>query len=247
MSRSMDKALTVLDQVADGAETLASLAERTGYPKSTVHRLAGVLVDRGFLRLDDGRYHLGYRLMDLGERARQQVPLHTIARRHMERLAQATRETVHLGELVGEDIAYLDKVDGGRGLQMRSQVGLTTPAGLTAMGKAMIAFRPEREWPRFFYDGAPRTKNTITSLEAFEDELTEVRATGVAFDREENEEGICCIAAPIRDARGDAVAAISVSGAVIFMHGMRLHELADTVRSIAGTIAQELGAREGVT
>lgn len=247
MSRSMGKALKVLDQVAEGAETLASLSDRTGYPKSTVYRLAGVLVDRGFLRIDDGRYHLGYRLMDLGERARQQVPLHTIARRHMERLAEATRETVHLGELVGEDIVYLDKVDGGRGLQMRSRVGLTTPAGLTAMGKAMIAFRSEREWRRFFYEGAPPTKNTIASPEAFHDELRQVRSTGVAFDREENEEGICCVAAPVRDAGGRAVAAISVSGAVIFMHGTRLHELADTVRSAAGGIAQELGAPEVAT
>jgi len=246
MSQSMEKSLGLLEHVADGAETLGELARRSGFPKSTVHRLTSVLVEHGFLRVSGHRFRLGYRLMDLGERARQQVSLPRIARRHMEALGAATRETVHLGELVELDIVYLDKVDGARGLQMRSRVGLASPAGATAMGKAMIAFLPEEAWSRYLDGVEPRTANTITSAEAFAAALNEVRRTGVAFDREENEEGICCVAAPVRDATGEVIAAVSLSGAVIFLPTGRLNALAEDIMECAAGISRDLGARGAV-
>lgn len=243
MSQTLDKALTLLDHVADGAQTLAALVKRSGLARSTVHRLAAVLVDHGFLRSVDHRYHLGYRLMELGEHAKQQVRLPALARRHMEELAATTLETVHLGELAGSDIVYLEKIEGRRGLQMRSRVGLTSLAATTAMGKAIIAYRPEAEWSGFFRDDPPRTPHTITSLDRFASELTDVRELGYAFDREENELGICCVAAPIRDAADNVVAAVSLSGAVIYLPPERLTALAAGVVACADAITHELGGR----
>lgn len=240
----MDKALRVLALVADGVRTLGELSDHSGLPKSTVHRLTGVLVDHGFLaRVSGHRFRLGHRLMELGERAKEQVPLPRIARRHMEALSAATRETIHLGELVGRDIVYLEKVEGARGLQMRSRVGLASTASTTAMGKVTIAHQPEAQWADYFTGGPARTPNSIVSGEAFEAELRAVRARGYAFDRQENEEGICCIAAPIRDASGRVVAAISLTGAVIFLPDARLGELAPRVVACADAISRDLGAR----
>jgi len=243
MSRSLDKSLDLLAQVASGPQGLSALVERSGLPKSTVHRLAAVLVDHGFLRSESHRYYLGYRLMELGELAKKQVRLPALARRHMEALSSATLETIHLGELSGADIVYLEKIDGERGLQMRSRVGLTSVAATTAMGKVIIALRPEHEWASFFRQEPPRTPNTITTLAAFLSELATVRQQGYAFDREENELGICCVAAPIRDAAGHTVAAVSLSGAVVYLPAERLDGLVKDVVACASAISHELGGR----
>jgi DNA-binding IclR family transcriptional regulator len=241
MSRSMDKSLDLLGLVGEGAQTLTELAAASGLPKSTAHRLAAVLVDHGFLRIAGHRYYLGYRLMELGELAKRQVRLPSLARRHMEATASSTYETLHLGELVGTDIIYLEKIESARGLQMRSRIGLASHAATTAMGKAIIAFQPETRWGEYFRDEPPRTPHTITSREAFVAELAATRARGFAFDREENELGICCVAAPVWDASGQAVAAVSISGAVVYIPPERLDALAQEVVACAAAISRELG------
>jgi DNA-binding IclR family transcriptional regulator len=245
MSQSMDKALAVLDIVADGARTLGELSAASALPKSTAHRLATVLVRNGFLRSDGTRYHLGYRLMELGEIAKQQLHLPALARPHMEALSEASLETVHFGELVGTEVIYLEKVEGARGLLMRSRVGLTSPACTTAMGKAIVAHRPSETWGTYFRPVEARTPKSITRPDAFEAELMVVRERGVAFDREENELGITCVAAPVFDAAGAARAAVSLSGAVVYLPPERLEELADAVVDCADAITRELGGKPG--
>ena len=237
----MTKALGLLDHVSAEPRSLGELVTVTGLPKSTVHRLATVLVHAGFLRLDVNRYVLGYRIMELGELAKRQVRLLPVARRHMEALSAACHETVHLGELVGAAVVYLEKVEGARGLQMRSRIGLTAPAGITAMGKAMIACQPEDAWVQYFDPSLRHTPNTMVDASAFRVELRATRARGYAFDREENELGICCVAAPITDSTGVARAAVSVSGAVIFLPAERLEAVAADVVACADAISRELG------
>lgn len=241
MSRSLDKSLALLSHVATGAQTLSELVEHSGLTRSTVHRLASVLIDHGFLRSERHHYRLGYRLMELGELAKRQVRLPALARRHMEALSAVTQETVHLGELIGNDIVYLEKIEGERGLQMRSRVGLSSLAATTAMGKTIIAYRPEDEWASYFRDEPPRTPHTITAIESFVHELTTVREQGYAFDREENELGICCVAAPIRDASDRVVAAVSLSSAVVYLPPGRLEDLVRDVVACANAVSRELG------
>jgi DNA-binding IclR family transcriptional regulator len=241
MSRSMEKALQLLDHVAEEGRSLGELAASTGLPKSTVHRLASVLVDQGFLRTVQNRYVLGHRLMELGERARDQVHLPALAREHMLATSAATGETLHLGELIGTDIIYLEKVEGGRGLQMRSRVGLISPAATTAMGKAIVSQLPEQRWPDFFLGPNGRTPNSITTLDGFVHELRTTRQRGYAFDREENEIGICCVAAPIREASGRTVAAVSLSGAAVYLPSERLEGLGVAVVECADAISRGIG------
>lgn len=241
MSQSMEKALGLLDIVAEGEKTLAELSEASALPKSTAYRLAAGLVKSGFLRTDGRRYQLGYRLMELGELAKDQVRLPALARPHMKALAASSLETVHLGELVGTDVVYLEKVEGARGLLMRSRVGLASPACTTAMGKAIIANLPPDAWAAYFLNRGALTPHTITDLDVFELELHTVRQRGIAFDREENELGITCVAAPVFDASGTATAAVSLSGAVVYLPPERLEELIGAVVACARAISKELG------
>lgn len=242
MSRTTEKTLTLLELVADGSRTLGELAERSGMPKSTVHRLAKSLLEGGYLRHDGRDYLLGYKLLELGERVKRELRLPHVARDAMVRLSEETSETVHLGELDGSHVVYLEKVDGSRGLQMASYVGLRSPAQTTAMGKVLLAALPPEEARGRLLRLEPRTPHSITEPDAILAELEQVRARGYAFDREENEIGIRCLAAPVVDAAGDVIAAVSVSGATQFVTKERQRALVPVVQACADGISARLGA-----
>lgn len=242
MSNAVKKALNLIELVAAGNESLGALAKAAGMPKSTVHRLAATLVDEGFLVRDDTGYRLGYRLLELGHMIREQNYLVAAAREPMRRLSELTSETVHLGELDGTHIVFLEKVAGNRGITMASRIGLRNLAQVTALGKVMISHRPETEWPAHLVDGIERrTPYTIVSLRELVEELRHVRTVGYALDREENELGIRCVAAPIRDYAGRVVAAVSISGASVYVTEERQLELVEDIRATAREISRQLG------
>ncbi|HEX7003677.1 MAG TPA: IclR family transcriptional regulator [Trueperaceae bacterium] len=247
MSQALVKGIQLLEFVANGDDTLPKLTRSSGLPKSTIHRLAAVLVDNGLLRYQDHRYLLGYRLLELSEKAKRQLSYLQIARPHLEELSRRTKETVHLGELSDGHIIYLDKIEGQRGLQMRSHIGLRTPAQLTALGKVLIAHRPRDEWDRHLLDLPARTPRTITDREQLLQELESVRQQGYAFDREENEPGTRCVAAPIWDSSGKVIAALSISGATIYIDERRQMELAPVAIDFAQMISRELGGGEAAS
>lgn len=247
MSRSAEKMLELLGLVGEGHRSLHALSEASQMPKSTVHRLLRVLISSGFVRPSANEFQLGYRLLELGELARMDLRLPAQAWEKMKRLSEETSETVHLGELDGSHIIYLEKVDGTRGLQMASRVGLRSPAQCTAMGKVLLAYLEEDVAKSKLLDLPPRTPHTLTTKAQIMNELASVREHGYAFDREENEIGIRCVAAPIWDHTGHVIAAISLSGATQFVNEHRQAALAPAVVECAAEISQELGGRRFAT
>lgn len=242
MSNAVKKALSLLKLVSAGNRTLSELSASAEIPKSTVYRLAETLMSEGYLLKDDHGYRLGYRLLELGEVLKGENYLVAAAREPMEQLSSKTKETVHLGQLDGTDIIYIDKVDGTRGLQMVSRVGLRTMAQSTSLGKVLIAGLPEAQWREHLIEGAERrTPNTIVDLNEIVEELRRVRDAGYALDREENELGIRCVACPIRDYSGQVVAAISLSGATVYVTEERQEALIAHVAETATTISSRLG------
>lgn len=243
MSRSAEKMLELLSLVGEGHRTLQALSTASQMPKSTVHRLLRVLTSSGFVRPKANEFQLGFRLLELGELARMDLRLPVQAWEKMKRLSDETNETVHLGELDGSHIIYLEKVDGTRGLQMASRVGLRSPAQCTAMGKALLAYLEEQDAESRLLDLPPRTPHTLSTKSQIMTELASVRERGYAFDREENEIGIRCVAAPIWDHTGHVIAAISLSGATQFVNEERQAALVPAVVDCAAEISQELGGR----
>lgn len=241
MSRSAEKMLDLLGLVGQGHRNLHALSEASQMPKSTVHRLLQVLVSRGLVRSSADGFQLGYRLLELGELARMDLRVASRALQQMKRLSEETNETVHLGELDGSYIVYLEKVDGTRGLQMASHVGLRSPAQCTAMGKVLLAHLEPSVAESRLLELAPRTPNTLTERVALMRELTHVKERGYALDREENEIGIRCVSAPIWDHTGHVVAAISLSGATQFISEERQAALVPAVMNCAAEISQEIG------
>ncbi len=241
------RALALLEAVAEGKSDLESLSASAGLSRSTTHRLLTTLVQGGYLRhaaRPRAGYSLGPKLIELGFRAHAGLHLPSLARPYLEQLAEDSRETVHLGVLDGAMVVYIDKVPGKRELQMASQIGARVPAQSTALGKALVSTLPREDWLRSFTPGLWRTAHTITDPARFVEEIDRAARQGYALDLEENEPGIRCIAAPIRDAAGQGVAAVSLSSAVLYLTDERLQELIPLVQATARQISRELGWME---
>lgn len=231
----------MLDKVVDGPIKLADLAARMGLTRSTTHRLANTLVKNGFLtlRAREG-YLLGPKLMHLGFLAQSQADVVQIARPHMEALAQETEDTVHLGRRDDDLALYLDKIPGRRRVDISSRIGDRHPLTSTGLGKALLLDDPESQWKAQFQAdrarGAPRA-----DYRPWAERMRIYAAEGYAYDLEENEDLIRCVAAPVRDASGGIVAAISVSSAAQYMDDSRMETLRAEVRDVARAISLDLG------
>jgi IclR family acetate operon transcriptional repressor len=162
-------------------------------------------------------------------------------------LHAATGETVHLGVLNGADVIYLDKVESRQAVRMHSQIGNASPAYCTGVGKAaMSAMADDRlagliagiEFKRF-------TQATLTDGGALLAEIEEIRRTGTAFDREEHEIGIRCIAAPIYSADRNFVAGVSVTGPAYRVDEEKLSNWAVDVTQTANAIMDDMKTRLG--
>lgn len=240
-SQTLLRGLDVIEAVSDRTLPLADLADRLGLSKSTTHRLASALVDRGYVAfIPRVGYRLGRKLLELGFLAQAQADLVQIARAHLEDLAARTDDTVHLGVLQDDRALYLDKVSGRRRINISSRVGDRQPLSSTGLGKALMLDHPETYWnDRFVKEqaaGAPPVDPTL-----WRDRMRGYVAEGRAFDLEENEDQIRCVAAPLRDAGGAIVGAISVSSAAQYMSDARMDDLSDTVRAAARSISRDLG------
>ena len=240
-SQTLFRGLDVIELVAEGPITLGDLADRLGLTRSTTHRLASALADRRYLTfVPRSGYSLGPKLLELGFRVRDELDLPRIAGPQLERLALLTEDTVHLGVLDRGQVLYLDKIAGKRRINISSRVGELQPVSSTGLGKALILDHDEESWANFFRseNGGQRTPN------ALQEWLTRMRSyaqSGYAFDLEENEDQVRCVAAPIRDVAGNITAAISVSSAAQYMNDQRMQTLTKDVVETARRISEELG------
>src|SRR5580698_648916 len=240
-SQTLFRGLDVIELVAEGPITLGDLADRLGLTRSTTHRLASALADRRYLTfVPRSGYSLGPKLLELGFRVRDELDLPRVAGPQLERLALLTEDTVHLGVLDRGQVLYLDKIAGKRRINISSRVGELQPVSSTGLGKALILDHDEESWANFFRseNGGQRTPN------ALQEWLTRMRnyaQSGYAFDLEENEDQVRCVAAPIRDVAGNITAAISVSSAAQYMNDQRMQTLTKDVVETARRISEELG------
>lgn len=241
-SQTLFRGLDLLDVVAQtGTIGLPALAARLGLTRSTTHRLATALVERRILsQAPREGYSLGSKLLELGYLARQQMDLPRLVRPHLERLLEDTEDTVHLGVFEGDQALYMDKLAGRRKINISSHVGDRQPIRSTGLGKALVLDENEARWRELYrLEGAPR--DGALDEDEWIRRMHSYAKRGVAFDLEENEHRIRCVAAPVRGANSQIVAAISVSGAAQYMDDDRMSDLVDYMRNAAETISRELG------
>lgn len=205
----VEKAFVVLEAWDHRGESLGAseLARRTGLPKSTSHRLLGILEAAGVVERLAGSYRLGDRLRDISGMVSAGFPdLREIGLPFLQDLYELTHETVHLGALDDTRVHCVEKIYGHRRSPLNSRVGGTLPAHTTALGKALLAFSSLNVHRAVLSD--------LDEPLVLSAELRRVRRTRIAFDRGETHPYVHCVAAPVLSPEGRAVAAISVSGPV---------------------------------
>ena len=210
------KALQLLDAFRGSGPTLgvSEIARRSGVPKSTAFRLLAHLEQGGYVERDGSDYCLGRHLFELGNSVPLCRPqgLRSIASPHLGHLFARVQKVVHLAVLEGTEIVYVDKIHAPDTVQVQTSVGGRMPAACSSLGKVMLAFSDRSTIGPVLDAGlARRTRYSVADPALFLRELARVRQEGVAYDREEVQLGLACVAAPILGADGRAVAAVSVS------------------------------------
>lgn len=222
--------------------TLAELAARTGIPKPTVHRLAGVLVDQRLLRRTRNGFCLGLRLFELGELVGERRNLRDASLPYLQELFEQTHETVHLGVIDGDEILYFVKIVGYRTFPLPTRTGGRWPVHASALGKVLLAFDdPDRLRSALPAELKALTPYTITDVNRLSMQLARARREGVAYESEEAVLGNACVAAPIFNSGRRPVAAVSVSGPPV---RLRAEQRAPVVRRAAANITARIGGRQ---
>lgn len=226
--------------------SLQRLAEDAHLPKSTTHRLLGSLVSLGYAAQDGetGKYRLTLKMFEISSGIVNSMDVMSVAKVHLERLAQRTGEAVHLVIRDAQDIVYIYKTESGP-MRMSSRVGLRSPLYCTGVGKAILATLTEEEVEDVWRHSSPQklTVRTVTDLPALCAQLNEVRACGYAIDDEENELGIRCVALAIPGPGGKADSAFSISGLAPYMTPERIRRIAALALETRADILRDLGVQ----
>ncbi|MDI2029651.1 IclR family transcriptional regulator [Saccharopolyspora sp. TS4A08] len=247
MSQSLERGLAALTALAEGPQTLDGLAQRLGVHKTTAMRLLRTLESGRFVRREDAhRYRLGSAVFALAHQALDDLDVREVARPFLAGLGERTGHTIHLAMLDEDQVVYIDKVDSIHPVRMYSRIGRRAPLHCTAVGKALVAELGQQERERLVRRiGYPKlTRGTIDSPDRYLEELERVRTRGYATDRSEHEEFTHCIAAPVRNHRGDVVAAMSISVPKVLLSWEDLLGWLPDLRRTAAEISRELGSRQ---
>ncbi|MEH7072980.1 IclR family transcriptional regulator [Neobacillus drentensis] len=216
--QSLERALTILNKLSeypDGIQ-ITRLAEQVGLTKGTLHRLLATLSNMNYVVKDEetDKYKLGLQVLFLSRNLLNNSNIITVAKPYLEKLSKEVNETVHLCIEDHGEVIYIDKIESNQTIRMYSRIGSRAPMYCTGVGKVLLSgMNPDRfEEIISNINFIPKTPHTITSKEAFIEEIDKVKAQGYALDNAENEEVLRCIASPIYDHKGKIIASFSISG-----------------------------------
>ena len=229
---------------APGGLSASEVAKHSGLPVSTVHRFLVNLENAGFLDCSgSGKYHLGIACFSIGHAALAQLDIRRLSLPYLQALNQHTRETIHLTVRQGLAAVYVEKLDSPEQLRTFSRIGASVPLYCTAVGKVLLAYMPQEELEKILPQIETRrvTPNTIGSVQELERHLQRVRKNGHAFDLEEHEPHIRCVAAPIWDHTGAVNASLSLTAPAVRMAVPRLRQLAPLIQEAGLRISKDLG------
>jgi DNA-binding IclR family transcriptional regulator len=245
-AKALVKGLALIELVveSDRPLRLVDLVEASGLPRPTALRLLDVLCRAEVLRVDDaGTYALGPRVAAWGQSFLDRLDLRSQAVQSMEELVEISGETCFLGVLDGGQILYVAAVNSPQPVRPAARPGSRNPLHCTGIGKVLLAWQPESRMRELLAGPLERrTENTLTDADAVVAQLEQVRRRGFAIDEIENEEGVRCVAAPVRDHTGAVVAGLSVSAPAYRFSSDDVHRLAPEVLRVTGGLSRRLGA-----
>lgn len=246
--QTLERAFNIIEIMgnADYHLGISEISERSKLPLATTHRIISTLVKLGYVEQnpETNKYTLGVRILQLRGAVISQLNLGVVAMPIMKMLMNRVEETVHLAVYNEGEIVYIERVEGLRTQGMYTRIGKRAPAHCTALGKVLLSHLAETLW---FDDVVNQhglkaySDTTITTVDELKLELQRTKERGYAVDNGETGEKVRCVAAPIHDYTGQAVAAISVSGPQTQVTKDRVTSLGESVCRAAELISAKLG------
>ncbi len=245
--RSVDRALLVLEILArEGEATLGKMAAELGVHKSTVSRLVEALAQHQMVSPPEGDsgYRLGPGCLRLAAATAGTLDVSTVAQSVCDELAAELDETCTVAILREGMVINVCQAEGGTTIGTRNWIGQRTPPHATSNGKVLLAALPEEEVEQVLEGRLERfTGHTITRRATLWAALREIREKGYAYAREEYEEGLQAVAAPIRDHTGAVIAALSAAGPVYRLSDEEFPRVRDAVIRAADEVSRRMGHR----
>jgi DNA-binding IclR family transcriptional regulator len=244
VSQQIQRALDVIESIADSPRglTLTELADALDLPKSSVLRLVANLEMRHYVEQDqNNRYRIGLRLFSIGGGALADNILRTSARPYLEELALRVGESTYLAILDQEQALYIDRIESPMPVRSHSPIGSHRPLQITAVGKVMLAGMNREVAGEIVRRRAELDSLPLLPADEVQQHLQRVANDGYAIDIGEYDEGLTCIAAPIRNGQGEVIAALGVSGPSWRITDDRVPAVVGLLTENARGVSRELG------
>lgn len=246
--QAVDHALDLLEQFQGEVDELGvtELSKRLKLHKNNVFRLLATLESRNYIEQNKvtENYRLGLKTLELGQTFIKQMGLLRQSRPVLESLVKECNETTYVAILKDSHIVYLDVVETDLTVRVVPRVGSRLPAYCTAAGKVQLAYMTDEELDNYLPAKELKrfTANTITDRDAIKNHLARIAEQGYAIDNEEMDDGVCCVAAPIRDYTRRIIGAVSISGPSMRFSKERMEkELIPLVQRAGEDISTKLG------
>lgn len=243
--KSLDRAMEVFEYLSGHQGLpLSALAAETGHSPATVYRILITLEGRGLVEFDPAEqiWHIGARAFVIGSRFLRRTSLVERARPILRRLMEATGETANLGIVQQRSVLFVSQVETHASIRAFFPPGTLSPLHASGIGKALLAEMPDERLADVMSAPLERfTPNTLAEPGALRADLAAIRARGYSIDDEEKAPGMRCIAAPVFDVHGEAVAGISVSGPSARIGPDQTAEVAGPVMAAAAELMAAIG------
>jgi IclR family acetate operon transcriptional repressor len=244
--QAIDRAVTLLRSLArDGDATLTELSDRAGVPASSAHRVLMSLQSHGMVDFADAtqEWQIGVEAFRIGSAFTRRTNIVEIARDPMRRLVEDTGETANLAIEDGGEVVFLAQVDTANPIRAFFRAGTRVPMHSSGIGKALLsAYDRARVEKILRRQGLPEfTAKTLSEPGALFEDLGRTRARGWSFDDEERYQGMRCIAAPIWNVHGEAIAGVSISGPAVRFDTGSVADKGARVMRAAAEITEAMG------
>lgn len=246
---SVARALDILEILdSQGEMGITEIARQLGMEKSTVYRAINTLKVRRYVSQDPDtlKYSNSYKLFEMGHNVARGTGLPKMAYRFMRHLANNAKGAVNLGVRDGHKVVYIDKIESDETVKVCMKIGQAIPLYCTGLGKSLLAFMPAQEVRSLLVQESFEqfTAATHKNIETLLTDLAEIRQRGYSIDDEEHIMGIICVAAPVFNARGETIAAISLATPkMAHSDPAQTRELGRAVSEAAEGFTQSLGGR----
>lgn len=243
---SLTKGLIIMETLMERDQIgVTELGKILGVNKSSAYRLLSTLEERGFVEQESstGKYKLGMKLAGFGMKVINGMEINDIARPFLRKLTEETRETSGIGILTNGLGIVIDKQNSQEKISANLEIGMAEPLYCTALGKALLSGLSEEERLNLLSSHTLHayTPKTLTEPDQILEEIRRTEARGVAIDDEEHSLGMRCIAAPVRNSRGNVIAAVGISGPLMRIRTETLDEYMRIVKSVSRDLSRKLG------